>query len=154
MSQKWANVVQWRLILTLSWLMSARNRLCFLYRSSFRGSCQYCACTRLIRTNTTSSRTTRQDSNSSGRYTAKRLDLLFLNQVAVGSTVQSFTDDVANVRALPGTARQPVHSWRVRKHNRIDFYAVGAVVCPETSQKKDDLCYHNIGQILQTGTET
>lgn len=28
--------------------MSARKRLCFLYRSSFKGSCQYCACTRLI----------------------------------------------------------------------------------------------------------
>lgn len=37
--------------------MSARKRLCFLYRSSFNGSCQYCACTRLITTNTTSSQT-------------------------------------------------------------------------------------------------
>ncbi len=33
--------------LTRSWLMSARKRLCFLYKSSLRGSCQYCACTKL-----------------------------------------------------------------------------------------------------------
>lgn len=40
-------------VLTRSWLMSARNRLCFLYRSSFNGSCQYWAWTRLKEKNPT-----------------------------------------------------------------------------------------------------
>lgn len=64
-------------ILTLSWLMSARKRLCLLYRSSFRGSCQYCACTRLITTKAASDQTikkqkTKKDNLFCHRQTIQR----------------------------------------------------------------------------------
>lgn len=49
---------------TFSWLTSARKRLCILYRSSFRGSCQYCACTKLTGTNAASDKADRTDRNS------------------------------------------------------------------------------------------
>lgn len=106
--------------------MSARKRLCFLYRSSFKGSCQYCACTRLITTKTQHPVRATHQSNRTNRpllWTAHEIkagrhtsNLLFLHQVGVRSIVQSFTDHVADVGALSGTPGQPVHSWGGKKH--------------------------------------
>lgn len=106
-------------ILTLSWLISARKRLCFLYRSSFRGSCQYCACTRLITTKAASNQTIKKTkqkrticsvTDKQFRGT-KGKNLLLLNPIGVSSSVQSFTYYVADVGALSRTPGQPIHSW-------------------------------------------
>lgn len=79
-------------ILTRSWLMSARKRLCFLYRSSFKGSCQYCACTRLITTNTTSSQCCRSAQQNNSPYNGGdgRTISRLLNTSASLSDRQSF----------------------------------------------------------------
>lgn len=45
----------------------------------------------------------------------KGSNALFLNQVGVSATVQSFAYHVTDVGALSGTLRQPVHSWRFKK---------------------------------------
>lgn len=122
------------MMVTFSWLMSARKRLCVLYRSSFKGSCQYWACTRLMNTRTTSSQCAQRGRQPHNIKATKRIcvsreggqllgggkgsNALSLNQVGVSATVQSFAYHVTDVGALSGTLRQPVHSWRFKKQTK------------------------------------
>lgn len=121
---------------TLSWLTSARKRLCILYRSSFRGSCQYCACTKLTGTNAASDKADRTDRNSelfrgrkSNQEVTEGQNVLLLNPVPVCSRVEGFAYHVAPEGALAGTLGQAVHPWaqrNTRTTNKCNHWQVAA----------------------------
>lgn len=95
-------------LLTLSWLMSAMNRLCFLYRSSFKGSCQYCACTRLRATSTTSHQVKQEAVSEGGRREERP------PTVSERSPCRLHCSELYELNYTPSSSHRD--TWAARKH--------------------------------------